>query len=151
MKLTPNFSLTEFEFSQTATRLGIDNRLPIALRPNVERLAETLEQIRARLGKPIRITSGYRSPALNIAIPGSSPTSAHTKGLAVDFVCPAYGTPLDICKALRDRTDIDFDQLIEEGTWVHLAIPAAGRAARREILTASFAGGKVAYAKGLRA
>lgn len=148
MKLTPHFSLAEFEFSQTATRLGIDNRAPISLRPNLERLAETLEAVRKLLGHPIRITSGYRSPALNKAIPGSSATSAHTRGLAADFICPGFGPPLHICRAIQ-ASDIDFDQLIEEGNWVHLAVTPPGKRARREILTALFDAGKVAYARGL--
>ena len=50
--------------------------------------------------KPVLISSGYRSPKLNKAIGGSS-TSAHMSGLAADFSCPGFGTPLAICKELQ--------------------------------------------------
>ena len=57
--------------------------------------------------------------------------------------------PRDIAEAIRDSS-LQFDQLIFEGTWVHVAIPAAGQVPRREVLTARFsAGSRVQYLKGI--
>ena len=47
--------------------------------------AYTLEEIRAILGVPMKITSGFRNGALNKAV-GGSPTSGHAKGLCADFI-----------------------------------------------------------------
>jgi len=62
---------------------------------------------------------------------GSKDTSAHVLGFACDFICPAFGTPLEICKAI-EASGIRFDQLIEEGTWVHLSIDPR---MRQQVLT----------------
>lgn len=135
MKLTRNFSLSEFTFSETAERLGI----PVVIEPDspeflaVQRLALlVLQPVRDYFG-PVVITSGYRPEALNIAI-GGSPNSQHMKGEAADFVVPGY-TPLEVCTWIRDA-DLPFDQLIHEfGRWVHVSI-AVDREPRGECLTA---------------
>ncbi|MBA4010778.1 MAG: peptidase M15 [Phenylobacterium sp.] len=118
-RLTPHFSLEELTRSQVAVRKGIDNTPgPVSVQ-NLQTTAEAMERVRAILGVPITVTSGYRSPPLNDAI-GGSPTSAHTLGLAVDFVADRFGAPLDICRKLVEAR-VRFDQLIEEGTWVHIS------------------------------
>lgn len=147
MKLTEHFSVEEFEFSQTAVREGIDNRLPAELYDNARRICTLLEEARAILRKPITITSGYRSPALNKVVPGSSKTSAHTQALAADFVSPSFGTPLEITEVLT-ATLKDFDQLIYEGTWVHIGL-MKGTHQRRQVLTAKFNQGRVSYLPGI--
>lgn len=139
-RLSPNFSLAELTVSQAATRAGLRN-VPVGTAlDNLTRLARTLEQVRALLfGAPILVSSGYRSPAVNNLV-GGSHKSAHMQGLAADFVAPRYGPPRDVAEAIRDSS-IQFDQLIYEGTWVHLAIAAPGVIPRREVLTAVFRGG----------
>ena len=130
MKLSPHFDLAEFTISQTASRLKLDNT-PDA--DTIERLkitAEAMEEVRALLGKPILISSGYRSPAVNKAV-GSSSTSGHVKGWAVDFICPSFGTVKAVCRVLA-KSKIDFDQLIEEGSWIHISFDPR---MRREVLT----------------
>jgi zinc D-Ala-D-Ala carboxypeptidase len=129
MQLTPNFSLSEFTDSQTAARKGIPNVPPIGSpeRANLQRMAETMEEVRTILGdKPILISSGYRSPPVNAAV-GGSKGSAHMSGLAVDFSCPGAGTPLQICKKLEPHMrKLGIDQLIHEfGTWIHLGLSAS--------------------------
>lgn len=142
MMLSKHFHLSEFTTSQKAARQRLDNTPSWAITGNLERLAATMEKVRPLLGnKPILITSGYRSPAVNRAV-GGSRTSAHMRGEAADFICPGFGTPLEICRAIA-ASDIGFDQLIEEGTWVHLGI---GGHWRREVLTWD---GET-YTKGLR-
>jgi zinc D-Ala-D-Ala carboxypeptidase len=122
--LSPNFSLEEMTLSQTAQRMGMDNTPTPEARAGLDTLAATMEKVRTILGdKPIMISSGYRSPAVNAACGGSS-TSAHMSGLAADFTCPAFGTPLDICNKLEPHmADLAIDQLIwEYNGWVHLGL-----------------------------
>lgn len=59
--------------------------VPVELRGNVERLVwEVLQPLRNALGKPITITSGYRTPAYNRRV-GGARNSQHMKGLAADI------------------------------------------------------------------
>jgi hypothetical protein len=133
VQLSPHFSLSEFTISQTASRLGVDNTPDETVIARLKQTAEGMEEVRDLLGgKPILISSGYRSLPVNRAL-GSSDTSAHVKGYAVDFICPAFGSPLAICKALSKSKGFEFDQLIEEkGQWVHISFDPR---MRREVLT----------------
>ena len=136
MQLTPHFSLEEFTDSQTAARRGIDN-MPSKEsqeRKNLLRTANVLEEVRAILGHPVLVSSGYRNQWLNSAV-GGSKTSAHVHGLAVDFTCPGFGSPKAICKKLEPHMkDLGIDQLIHEyNTWVHLGLRAL--APRHQCLT----------------
>lgn len=145
MKLTEHFTLEEFTRSLTASRLKIDNSVPADLMPNVQLTAIKLEFVRQALGKPINITSGYRCPALNARVGGVS-TSAHTKGLAVDFRS-SYGTPKEICQRLIDA-GVQFDKLIQEhNQWVHIGFSPTNN--RQIVLTALKQGGKTIYKSGL--
>lgn len=119
MKLSTHFDLAEFTISQTASRLDLDNTPDADTIARLKITAEALEDVRALLGKPILISSGYRSKAVNHAV-GSSDTSAHVKGWAVDFISPSFGSVQAICRVLA-KSGIEFDQLIEEGSWVHLS------------------------------
>lgn len=118
--LSPNFTLDEFIVSQEAARRNIDNTPPAWVVGNLKIVARNLEAIRATVldGAPILISSGFRCSKLNESV-GGSPNSAHLTGLAADFIAPRFGTPFDICQALV-RHDVQFDQLIYEGTWVHI-------------------------------
>jgi zinc D-Ala-D-Ala carboxypeptidase len=147
-ELTPHFTLEEFTDSQTAARKGIPNVPPIGSpeRANLMRTAEVMEQVRTILGdKPILISSGYRSPAVNSAV-GGSKSSAHMSGLAVDFSCPGFGTPLAICKKLHPHMkELGIDQLIHEyDTWVHLGLSAGDP--RHQALTIDNKGTKHGFA-----
>jgi hypothetical protein len=120
--MTPHFSLEEFTQSDTAARLGIDNRLPDELRENALKTLEMMERIRFHIDAPITITSGYRCKALNGVI-GSKPGSDHTLALACDFKAPKAGTPFQIAASLAPVFKIiGIGQLILEfGTWVHVS------------------------------
>jgi zinc D-Ala-D-Ala carboxypeptidase len=147
-ELTPHFTLEEFTDSQTAARKGIPNVPPIGSpeRANLMRTAEVMEQVRTILGdKPILISSGYRSPAVNSAV-GGSKSSAHMSGLAADFSCPGFGTPLAICKKLHPHMkELGIDQLIHEyDTWVHLGLSAGDP--RHQALTIDNKGTKHGFA-----
>jgi hypothetical protein len=144
VNLSPHFSLAELVSSQVATGKGIDNAPAPAIVANLTRLAALLEQVRALVGAPIAISSGYRSPALNKAVGGAA-NSAHVLGLAAD-ISTAKLTPKALALLIR-QSDIAFDQLIYEGTWVHIALSVG--ALRRQVLTAKFAGGGVSYVAGI--
>lgn len=129
MQLTEHFSLAEM--TRTSHRL-IDNSLTPGkpqddqIIEHLKILCQGLEHIRAALGVPILINSGFRCPALNLAV-GSKPTSHHVLGFAADFRAPAFGTPLQICQRLsRIQASLpQWDQLIYERpiatAWVHIS------------------------------
>lgn len=99
--------------------------------PNLRRLARGLDEVRRLLGHRLRISSGYRCPELNAAV-GGARASQHCEGLAADFECPAFGTPLEIAVAIQ-RSTIAFDQcILEFGRWVHVSFSDAPR---RRVLT----------------
>ena len=114
-QLSPNFSYAEF----TKTSQPIANVPDATQLANLRKTAVMLEQVRALLGHPITVNSAFRSVAVNKAVGGVA-TSDHCLGCAVDFVCPAFGTPYQIAKAI-EASDIAFGQMIAEGTWLHLS------------------------------
>jgi zinc D-Ala-D-Ala carboxypeptidase len=77
-----------------------------------------LDPVREMYGKPIVVSSGFRSPFLNRLVGGVS-TSRHLQGLAADLRC-------DDPKALFDliaESDLPFDQLIyyQKRKFVHVS------------------------------
>ena len=127
MMLSPNFALSEFTESQTAARLGLDNDPPAELYETLKATARCMEDIRDLLGgKVVLISSAYRSPEVNKAVGGSA-NSQHTKGEAVDFTCPKFGTPREIVTKIKD-SPLLFDQLIlEYDRWVHISFSTRNR------------------------
>lgn len=146
MNLSANLTLDEMLRSQTAARRGIPNTPTPSVIARMEVLATTVfEPIRALLGVPLQVNSGYRSPELNKAV-GGAKDSAHTRGEAVDIV--PLGVPLrEAFDAIR-RSPILWDQLIEEcgpGGWLHVAIAREGAMPRRQCLLATGSPGKWTY------
>ena len=133
MGLSKHFTLTELTRITSPQRLGLDNSPTVRELANLMRLAAVLEDVRQVLGhRPILITSGFRSEAVNKAV-GGSPSSAHRLGLAADFTCPNFGSPLTVCKAVAS-SGIEFDQLIDDkDSWVHLG--PSRSAPRTQLLT----------------
>ena len=136
MKITEHFSISEVEKSETAKRLGIDNTLPENLIPNVKRVCEKLERIRALYNKPIISTSFYRCEELNNKV-GGSKTSAHVNGLACDFTIKGK-FPHETFRTILDA-GIMFDQLILEedkrgGVWIHIGLEKEGEAPRQMVM-----------------
>lgn len=149
--LSPHFSLAELTRSDIAERYGLTNEPGFDELRSLRRLAAFLELVRQLLGgKPILVSSGYRSPQVNTIVGGSA-SSRHMLGLGADFICPRFGTPLQVCHAIaRSVLAEQLDELIFEGTWVHLALPPEGTAPRRYVGTAVFRkGAKPQYRKGL--
>jgi hypothetical protein len=141
MKLSKNLSLEEFTRSQTAKRRGIDNNPDGDHLEAAKKLAENIFQpIREHFGKPIFISSGYRSDALNKAI-GASSSSQHSKAEAIDIDMDGHGKPTNTEVFYYIKENLDFDQLIwefgddENPDWVHVSFKAVGKQ-RNQILKA---------------
>jgi zinc D-Ala-D-Ala carboxypeptidase len=120
MNLSQNFTLEEATFSETAVRMGIPNEPSPEQLENMKAAAEGMEAIRKLLGKPIKVNSWLRLPAVNQAIGGAA-KSSHMDGWAIDFVCPSYGDPYAVAKAI-ETSGIKYSQIIHEfGRWVHIS------------------------------
>jgi hypothetical protein len=137
MQLTPHFSLAEL----TTTNTKLDNTPSKEVIEVLRTTAFYMEKVREILGNvAITINSGYRSTDVNRQVGGTS-NSSHTYGYAVDFT--AYGhTPLTISNILS-KSNLKFDQLIYEKTWVHISFDPRMRG---NILTLK---GKGKYVKGI--
>lgn len=146
--LTDHFFWSEVVASPTADRLKIVNTLPEALKLAVQKTAMGMEKVRSLLGEvPININSWYRCPELNTVL-GSKPTSQHVKGEAVDFTCPAFGSPTEIAKTIvANLWLIRYDQIILEHTWIHISWSSDPTVKQRgQVLSLLSTGG---YAAGL--
>lgn len=146
--LSEHFSLAEFTYSQNAARAGVPNTPSPEALSNLHILAGVMEEVREVCGgHPVTITSGYRNEQVN-DLCGGAVNSAHISGLACDFIIPAYGTPLDICKILEPFVDtLKIDQLIHEyGDWVHLGLASNPEEARNDCLTINNSGTTTGFA-----
>lgn len=149
MQLSEHFELAEFTRSSTAKRAGISNMPTDAHLENIKLLCEKiLEPIRVHFTRPIILSSGYRSPALNRAVGGSS-SSQHCSGEAADIDMDGTNvTNAQIFNYIKDN--LEFDQLIWEfGTdsnpdWVHVSYESNGRQ-RKQILRAVKKNGSTSY------
>lgn len=132
------FTLYEFFYSDTALKKGIPNwPEDFWVIDNIKKMIPVLNQLREAWCGGIRITSGYRSEALNKAI-GGSKTSMHMKGLAVDMV-PVDGDFKNFVIFTVGFFDKrGFDQLIIESSgksqWLHLGIESNDGMKRKQIL-----------------
>lgn len=134
MKKIKYFNLSEFLNSATAKRLGIDNTPTFDVVDNLNKLADYLDVIREKVGKPILISSGFRCPMLNKAVGGVS-NSQHQKGLAADLICADMES---LEKVLRETGG--FDQLIKEhrkgskSFWYHVSVSPRNGKPRQQII-----------------
>jgi len=133
MNLSRNFTLSELIKSDTAIRKGINNN------PNAEQIEKLkalceniLQPVRDHFGR-VKITSGFRSVDLCLAI-GSSSNSQHARAEAADFECVGVDNA-----ELADwiKNNLPYDQLIVEyytpgepnSGWIHCSyIPDQPRA-----------------------
>ena len=159
-KLSEHFTLEELTYSDTAKRYGISNLpTPIHEKTLVHTCQYLLEPLRKLLnekykeykgkkvkGVSIRVTSGYRGPALNAKV-GGVKTSQHCSGEAADLeaklifqdnttkVLPYTELYKDI-KAWVKAGKLSVDQCICEksgnSVWVHVSHSAAGKTRDRK-------------------
>lgn len=123
------FTINELTRSATASGQGIDNTPTPEIRAKLETLITgCLDPIRRIYGKPIIVTSGYRSPELNAAVGGVA-NSQHTKGEAADLVPASGGSLAGIFRAAVQFGN--YDQLIIEqkgnSKWVHVSYTGTPR------------------------
>jgi zinc D-Ala-D-Ala carboxypeptidase len=139
-QLSRHFKLSELLHSNTA----IENRVPNV--PTAEHLAN-LRRLCLELGDPVadefgglRLSSAYRSVALNMSVRGRT-TGAHPVGCAMD-AHPCDGSSIADVVEFLVKSKLPFDQVIWErtpsqGPWVHigLLLPATGEQRRQALMT----------------
>lgn len=150
-KICKYLTIGEVIRSESAKRNGISNMPTAEHLENMKALGTNVfDKVREHIGKPIGLSSGYRSEALNNAIKGSSKTSQHCKGEAVDIDADIHGGTTN--KEIFDfiRHNLDFDQLIWEfgndnqPDWVHVSYKRSG-SNRKSILKAVRVNGEPKY------
>jgi hypothetical protein len=150
MNLSQNFTLAELCKSELAIRRSIDNSPTQDVISNLQALVvNILQPVRNSLG-PITINSGYRSPAVNVAV-GGSRTSDHCKGMAADIEIAGYDNKM-LAKFIEQN--FRFTQVIlefyEDGQpssgWVHVSFDPDNL--KYECLRAVKQDGKTVYLKG---
>lgn len=141
MKLSKNFTKEEFEHSETANKNKIINRMSVQETKNAIILCnKLLEPIREHFNKPLIISSGFRSKALN-KLTGGSPTSQHLFGQAVDFNIHGIATREAFQEIIK--LNFTFDQIINEfNSWIHISY---AENPRKQIFEALKIGGKTIY------
>lgn len=123
IQLTKNFNLNEF----VRTNTGLDNNPTAAALENITKLSKILQQIRDEYGKPIHITSGYRSPAVNKKVGGVF-NSDHIYGAAVDIVCDRNDILWEIICHQTSTKQYELRQILWEygnhlsPAWIHISI-----------------------------
>lgn len=154
MRLSPSFALADLTRSEAAARRGLDNTpTPEAIENLRALVLQVLQPLRDGLGRPLRVNSGYRGPAVNRAV-GGSRNSQHLTGEAADIECAGVDNKR-LAQTIIDLS-LPFDQLILEfyvvgepsSGWVHVSHKRSGPQ-RGEVLRAVRLPGGVSYLPGL--
>lgn len=134
VKISKYLTYDEAIKSPTALRLGISNEPNPQQLENMKYVAtEVFDKVRDFVGGPLHASSFFRSKELNDAVPGSSKTSQHMTGEAIDIDADTFrnGTNLEIFDFIR--TNLIFDQVINEypdkfgnPSWVHVSKSRSG-------------------------
>lgn len=136
VNLSPHFTLSEL----TRTCTGLANEpSPSHVAALTSLCLHVLEPIRALLGAPLRVTSGFRGAAVNAAIKGAA-GSQHMRGEAADIV--PVGVDVETAMGLIAAARLSVDQVIvyPRGGFLHVSY-AAQRANRGELLRSAASGG----------
>lgn len=140
LKLSRNFTLGELLVSSQHPKLAAAMVPTQDQMVNLITLAATiLQPIRDKRMKPVKITSGLRSPELNRAIGGAA-NSDHMLGLAADIEVANAGEGEDLVRfafLIGARQAITYP----ERRFIHVAIPKIGDT--RAALLARNIGGKI--------
>jgi len=121
------FTIKELTSSNTAEKRGIKNVPSKDAEANLIALVENvLDPLRESYGKPIFVTSGYRSPELNKAVNGAN-NSQHMRGEAADITAGSKSENKKLFELLR-ASDIKVDQVIDESnySWIHVSYKRSG-------------------------
>lgn len=128
-KLSPHFTLEELTRSATACRHGIAN---IPSKAETEWLRFgclfVLEPLRHWCAKPLFVTSGFRSPAVNRLV-GGVPNSMHQFGMAADIRCLSEAEAQSMFFHLRGNKFVDqcLFEHSKQTTWLHVSWAPAPR------------------------
>lgn len=138
--LSRYLTVEKFTKSETAARLGISNAIAPEHRANAEMTATYFDLICDNLDKMLDFNSGYRSKIVNEAVPGSSKTSYHCKGLAMDIDDDASApheqiSDYDLAVAISNMKNVPYDKIVLEYGWVHVQFAEKGVKPRRELWT----------------
>ena len=115
------FTIQELSHSDTAVARGIDNCPTAEAIHNLTKLVENvLDPLREKYGKPIRVSSGYRSAILNRSVNGAT-SRQHRLGEAADITVGSKEENRKLFEIIR--LELPFDQLIDERdfSWVHVS------------------------------
>lgn len=125
MQISKYITYNEATVSQMAVRNKISNKPRVEQLEKMKNVGENVfDKVREHFGVPIRVSSFFRSDALNKAV-GGSKTSQHVKGQAIDMQGTGTLSNAEIFKYIKDN--LDFDQLIWEygndknPAWVHVS------------------------------
>jgi hypothetical protein len=148
-KISKYVTYSEVTKSNQATALKLAN-IPNATQLNNLRLvcSNVFDKVREHFGKPIGISSGFRSVELNAKI-GGSKTSQHCEGKALDIDGDIFGGINNKELFFYIKENCIFDQLIWEfgsenaPDWVHVSYNEGKN--RGQVLRALKVGGKTIY------
>lgn len=82
-------------------------------------LLDMIDDARDRSGIPFIVNSGFRCKKHNASLPGSSPTSSHLKGYAVDIKCTRSRQRFKMFKAL---IEVGFNRILVYPAFFHVDI-----------------------------
>lgn len=137
--ISRNFSYSEFEKSDAAFRLGINNKIKDGfIKDNIKALVDyVLQPLRDNWGGPLFINSGYRCLKLNEAV-GGTPTSQHRFGMAADVACT---DPIALAR-LAKKMRLDYDQMIIYPSFVHFSYQKNGNNRKQVLYSSKYNGPK---------
>lgn len=137
--ISKNFNYHEFEHSEAARQYRIMNIISTPeVRDAVKSLvANLLQPLRDKVGRPLNISSGYRNAELNAKVGGVA-TSQHCKGEAADVWCATL-TPYQLARVVLEN-GIPYDQMILYPSFVHLSYRKEGEQRMQLLYNASYKG-----------
>ena len=116
-----HFTIKELAHSDTVLAKGIDNFPTAEAINNLTKLVDNvLDPLREKYGKPILVSSGYRSAILNRSVNGAT-SSQHRLGEAADITVGSKEGNRKLFEIIK--SELPFDQLIDEKdfSWVHVS------------------------------
>ena len=123
MKLTPHFSWDEMTTTSHSDLRDVNREEAKNYACAIYLTACMMETVRAIIGRPIRVTSGFRSQPLNSRVKGSI-KSQHCKGEACDWQ-PIGGSLEEafekLTKEVREKR-LNVGQLLLERGWIHISL-----------------------------
>lgn len=134
------FKLSDFEYSETAIKKGIINKIPKETIPNYEKFMLILDELREEIGCPIHINSGWRCDKLNKLVGGSTTSDHNFIGAAAgDLDTRNKATNIKLFNIIAEKVRLHkliVNEVILEkgGEWVHLSIRYSNRPNKNEIL-----------------